>query len=112
VTTLAEFKAAREPLANAATTLTGKRDRLALRNLVSSFEHAYGKLKTITEGLDPNNELDKPQLKEVAEIAKELSKLETDARATVRQIEGAAGAVDKDAEEEKKPEEKKDEKKP
>jgi hypothetical protein len=98
-TTLAEFKAAREPLADAAAVLTKNDDRLGLRNLVSSFEQAYAKLKTITEGLDPNNELDKPGLKEVAEIAKELSKLETDARAAVRKLEGPGGAVDKEPEE-------------
>src|SRR5207247_758961 len=59
-TTLAEFRAAREPLAAAAAVLTEKNDRLALRNLVASFEGAYAKLKTVTEGLDPNNELDRP----------------------------------------------------
>ena len=98
-TTLAEFKAAREPLADAAATLTKNDDRLGLRNLVSSFETAYAKLKTITEGLDPNAELDKPALKDVQAIAQALSKLETDARAAVRKLEGPAGAVDKESEE-------------
>lgn len=105
-TTLAEFKAAQEPLADAAATLTKNDDRLGLRNLIASFEAAYAKLKAITDGLDPNVELDRPLLKDVQALAQALSKLEGDARATVRKLEGPGGAVDKEPEE-KKPEEKK-----
>jgi hypothetical protein len=87
---LAAFKAAVQPLTEAAGVLAKYDDRLGLRNLLSSFEPAYAKLKEVLDTLDPNAESDRAAVKEVQQVTQALRKIEDDARAKLKQLEGAA----------------------
>ncbi len=84
---LAEFKAAVQPLTDAAGVLKKYDDRLGLRNLLSSFEPAYAKLKEVLDGLDP--ESDRASVKEVQAVSQALRQIEQDAREHLKKIESA-----------------------
>jgi hypothetical protein len=94
VTGVAGFKEALVPLKEAADTMTRLDDRLGLRNLISSMELAYSRLKDVLDTLDPNSEVDRPNVAEVKSIAQSLRRIEEDARANVRRIEGTAAPKD------------------
>lgn len=87
---LAAFKAAVQPLAEAAGVLMKYDDKLGLRNLVSSFEPAYARMKEVSDALDPNAETDRAELKALQDVLTALRKVEEDARAKLKQLEGAA----------------------
>jgi hypothetical protein len=90
VSGLAAFKSAVQPLTEAAGVLAKYDDRLGLRNLLSSFEPAYAKLKEVLDTLDPNSESDRAAVKEVQTVTQALRKIEDDARTKLKQLEGAA----------------------
>jgi tetratricopeptide (TPR) repeat protein len=85
------FRAALDPLTEAAGVLTTNNDRFGLRNLLSSLEPAYARLKEVLDTLDPNAEADREAVKEVQAVLQALRKIEEDARAKLRDLESAAG---------------------
>jgi hypothetical protein len=85
------FKGAVAPLTDAAAVLAKNDDRLGLRNLLSSLDAAYARMKEVSDALDPNSEADRNSLKELQGVLTALRRIETDARAKLKQIEGAAG---------------------
>ncbi|HET6572317.1 MAG TPA: hypothetical protein VFG68_01855, partial [Fimbriiglobus sp.] len=87
---LAAFKAAVQPLTEAAGVLMKYDDKLGLRNLVSSFEPAYARMKEVSDALDPNAETDRAELKALQDVLTAVRKVEADARAKLKQLEGAA----------------------
>ena len=87
---VAGFREALSPLKESADLMARLDDRLGLRNLISSMELAYSKLKDVLDTLDPNSEVDRPNVAEVKSIAQALRGIEEDARAHVRRIEGTA----------------------
>ncbi|HVK15811.1 MAG TPA: hypothetical protein VM533_02620 [Fimbriiglobus sp.] len=86
---LAAFRAAVQPLTDAAGVLAKYDDRLGLRNLVSSFEPAYARMKEVSDTLDPNAETDQQDLKALQGVLTAVRKIEEDARAKLKQLEGA-----------------------
>ena len=87
---LAAFKSAVQPLAEAAGVLMKYDDKLGLRNLVSSFEPAYARMKEVSDALDPNAETDRAELKALQDVLTAVRKVEEDARTKLKQLEGAA----------------------
>jgi hypothetical protein len=88
----AGFRAAAAPLREAVEVLIKYDDRLGLRNVLSSFEPAYARLQGVVDSLDPNSAADAVVLKELQTAVQSLRKIEEDARAAVRRLEGAKGA--------------------
>jgi hypothetical protein len=86
----AGFRGAVEPLKEAVEVLVKYDDRLGLRNVISSFEPAYARLQAAVDTLDPNAAADAAMLKELQTAAQSLRKIEEDARAAVKRLEGAA----------------------
>ena len=84
---LAAFRAAVAPLTEAAGVLAKYDDRLGLRNLVSSFEPAYARMKEVSDTLDPNAETDRADLKALQDVLTAVRKIEEDARAKLKQLD-------------------------
>ncbi len=89
-TGLAAFRAAVQPLTEAAGVLAKYDDLLGLQNWVSSFEPAYARMKEVSDTLDPNAESDREDLKALQGVLTAVRKVEEDARAKLKQLEGAA----------------------
>lgn len=87
--TLTEFTDGLEPLRLAVATMVKHDDRLGLRNVLSSMEPAYAKLKEILDVLDQNSETDRPSVKAVQDMTAALRKLEEEGRTALKKIESA-----------------------
>ncbi len=86
---LVEFQSNLDPLREAVAVLIKNEDRFGLRNVLSSMEPAYAKLKEILDVLDPNSETDRPMVKSVQTVKDALRKLEDEAREALKKIESA-----------------------
>lgn len=86
---LTEYTQQLEPLKDAVSVMVKNDDRLGLRNVLSSMEPAYAKLKEILDVLDQNSETDRASVKAVQDVTTALRKLEDEARTALKKIESA-----------------------
>ncbi len=82
-----EWEMGLKKLPEIVTTLSKNEDHLGLRNLISSIQMTYARMKEILDRLDENNDTDKPAILKLQQLADGLRKIEESAQESLKKLD-------------------------